>query len=420
MVAAETYAALVSLFIITQVFYFVNNLGVLSLYFKSREIVPEREPESHPQVHVLIAAYRERREILEETIESVRDTEYPAEKVSTYLIYEENDDTIAEYADDLGIETVVVEEDDSVWERIERERGMESASMPRNKARALTYALYTHDFEGVVTVLDADTKFGSDLFKQGVVGLEEYDIVQAKQTVRNIDDGLLPLLESMGVATWCKTIYEHTSKQPYQLLGKAYFLRAEDLYELGGWNPYTITEDMYLGIEAYNHGYSHGVIDRYIEDLCPKTLDAWLTQKTRWVHGPYEVLSSSLLDWKEKLRFINYTVTSQVISMTNVIGIPVGIAIFVLFLLGSAPALPLLVMGMVTVNMIMWGHHIFRSYSSSIKAINFESKFQAVKYYIISNVLTQLLYATLWTFPILFAIKATVEKRALTFEVTPK
>ena len=420
MISADPYVALVSLFIITQVIYFVNNLGVISLYLNPKEIVSKREPDERPHVHVLIAAYKERREIIENTLEHVAEADYPSDRVTAYLIYEENDDVIADYAGDLNAEPVVVNEDDPVWERIETERGKEAVSMPRNKARALTYTLYTRSFDGVITVLDADTRFELDLFKQGVVGLEEYDIVQAKQTVRNIDEGWLPLLESMGVATWCKTVYERTSKQPYQLLGKAYFIRADDLYDLGGWNPYTITEDMYLGIEAYKKGLSHGIIDTYIEDLCPNTLDAWLTQKTRWVHGPYEVLTAQLLNWKEKLQFVNYTVTSQIISMTNMIGVPVGIAVFILAMIGSAPALPFAVMLMVLVNMVLWLHHIFRSYSESRRAINFNSTLQAVKYYSLSNVLTQLVYATLWTFPILFALKATIQNRALTFEVTPK
>lgn len=420
MIGLNLYESIVVLFIITQGIYFVNNLGVISLYLKPKEIVPTREPDEYPHVNVLIAAYKERREIIEDTLEDVHAADYPADRVTAYLIYEENDDVIGEYASDLDIETVLVKEDDPVWERIEQERGKEAVTMPRNKARALTYTLYTRDFEGIVTVLDADTRFDPGLFKHGVVGLEDYDIVQAKQTVRNIGDGWLPMLESMGVATWCKTVYERTSTKPYQLLGKAYFLRAEDLYELGGWNPYTITEDMYLGIEAYKHGFSHGIIDVYIEDLCPKTLDAWLTQKTRWVHGPYEVLTASLLNWREKLQFMNYTVTSQIISMTNIIGVPVGIAVLVLTLLGSAPALPLVVTGIVTANLLVWLHHVYRSYSESRRAIDFESTTQAIKYYSLSNILTQLLYATLWTFPILFALKATIQKRTLTFEVTPK
>ena len=415
-----TFFLISILFVGTQFIYFINNVGVISLYLEEKKIVPDREPEETPHIHVLIAAYQERKEILEETLKSVYGSEYPADRITAYLVYEEHDDVIGSYADELDVEPIVVETDDPVWERIQEDRHMETMMMPKNKARALTYALYTRDFDGVITVLDSDTGFGPELFKLGIVGLEEYDIVQAKQTVRNIGDGWLPLLESMGVAAWCATIYERAVNRPYQLLGKAYFIRTEDLYDLRGWNPYTITEDMYLGIEAYNSGYSLGVIDYYIQDLCPVSFDSWVKQKTRWVHGPYEILSASLLNWREKIQFMSYTVTNQVISLTNVVGVPVGLIVFFLFLTGNAPTFPLYVTAMVGVNLIVWIHYVINSYRVSLEAIDFDSWNQGLRYYVISNFFTQLVYATLWALPILLAIRAVWQKKTLSFEVTPK
>jgi len=39
----------------------------------------------------------------------------------------------------------------------------------------------------------------------------------------------------------------------FQLLGKGYFLESETLFDTFGWNPYSNTEDMTLGLDLYNN-----------------------------------------------------------------------------------------------------------------------------------------------------------------------
>lgn len=413
------YVAAGIIFVGTQFVYFFSNLGILSLYLTPSNMVPEREPESYPTIDVLIPAYKERKEVLEKTIQGVYQSDYPKEKLKPYLIYEDSDEVIDSYVDELDAESIVVQTDHPVWEKIHEMHGSYE-EMPENKARALTYALYTHEFDDVITVLDSDTLFGPDMFKLGVVGLEEYDIVQAKQTVRNTDEGWIPLLESMGVATWCDIVYEKTTQRPYQLLGKSYFIRAEDMYELQGWNPYSITEDMYLGIEAYNHDFELGIIDRYIQDLCPATLDSWLSQKTRWVHGPYEILTASVLTVWERIKFASFTVSNQIISVVNLIGVPIGLLELALFLTGRGHAFSPVIRAVIVANVIIWLLYTFNQYRVSRKAIDFDGLGEKVKYYSISNIATQLVYATLWAVPIILAVRAAIQNRTLDFEVTPK
>ncbi len=112
-----------------------------------------------------------------------------------------------------------------------------------------------------MTVFDSDTQVPLDTFELAVAGLTEYDIVQAKQTVRNVDDGLLPLLESMGIAAWSDLIYTNSAGGPYQLLGKAYFVPAGVLYDLDRWQLDAVTEDMALGVAAHERGCTLGIID---------------------------------------------------------------------------------------------------------------------------------------------------------------
>ena len=420
------------LFVISQVLYFVINLAVLLLLY-SREVNIVREDlsaEKRP-IHVLMAVRGERREILEETITHVYEQQYPDELIHVYLVYETDDEVVADYVDDLAVAWAERDRDVVPWS-VDRGalqyyleasgRFFQSGDLPRTKAAALTYAFSTLSLprDDVVTVYDADTQLPDDTFSLGINGLAEYDIVQAKQTVRNHADGWLPTLEAMGIAAWSHVIYAHTSKGPYQLLGKGYFVEVGRLYELGGWDATAITEDMTLGVAAYRNGYTLGVIDRYVQDLCPTDLGAWLRQKRRWVRGPYEHLCGPGLTRRERVRFWTFTVANQMVSLTNIVGVPAGLFFLWYSLSGGMFEHSLLLIGLVTANLLSWIYYTARAYAATRRAVVFDRTRDKVRFYLLSNPFTQVLYATIWVIPILGALRRSSAGMTVEFEVTPK
>lgn len=417
---------------VTQVFYLLINVLVTGLlYVRGVNLVPEESPAETRPIHVLMAIRKERREIVEETIEEIYGQEYPNEQIHVYVVHESDDDVVAGYVDDLAasaaergwtVEPWGVDRDGLRYFLEAEGRLFENGSLPRTKAAALEYAFATLSLpaDDVVTVYDSDTKLPRDTFSLGIRGLETYDIVQAKQTVRNHADGWLPTLEAMGIAAWSHIIYSHTSRGPYQLLGKGYFIEVGKLYAIGGWDADEITEDMTLGVEAYMNGYTLGVIDRYVQDLCPTTLDAWIRQKRRWVMGPYEHLLNPKLTARDRIRFWTFTVANQMLSLTNLVGVPAGAFVLWLTLSGSGPAFSPVLTAVVVLNFLSWTYYTVRTYAATRRAVRFESRREKLRFYLLSNPFTQVLYATIWVIPILGAIRLSFREEPLEFEVTPK
>ncbi|MDS0475015.1 glycosyltransferase family 2 protein [Natrinema sp. 1APR25-10V2] len=383
------------------------------------------------RIRVLVPIYRERWATLSETLENIAAQRYPTEYVSVVVIYEPTDRTVAELRDGfaagrtdaLSVEFVAVDHDALAADRSPGEWSFDGVGVPRTKAAALTYAFTTGSFAGddVVTVFDSDTQVPRDTFELAVAGLAEYDIVQAKQTVRNVDEGLLPLLESMGIAAWSDIVYANSTDGPYQLLGKAYFAEARVLYDLDRWQLDAATEDMALGVAAHRQGYTLGVIDRYVQDLCPTAFDAWVRQKRRWVRGPYRHLFTP--DWSgfERGRFWAGTVLTQLLSVTNVVGVPIGVVILALTVLGTAgTVVPVFLLPVVLFNAAVWAYYSWRSYRAAWDGVVFESRRERVGYSLRSNPFAQAVYATLWAIPIALAVADVVRGVAPTFTVTPK
>ena len=62
------------------------------------------------------------------------------------------------------------------------------------------------------------------------------------------------------------------------------------LRELGGWDPFNVTEDADLGIRLPHEGYSVGVIDSTTFEEASAHVRAWIRQRTRWIKGYMQTL----------------------------------------------------------------------------------------------------------------------------------
>jgi cellulose synthase/poly-beta-1,6-N-acetylglucosamine synthase-like glycosyltransferase len=423
---------LLVLFVFSQSMYFVVTVvATLMLYVRQSNPVEALDSPPTPRMQVLIPVHRERREMLESTVEHVFEQEYPGDRIFVYVIYEPDDELTESYVHEvvadareerMTVYPVRVNETTLLRHTSTFESFTTLDTRTRTKAAALTYAFITLSFhpDDVVTVFDSDTRVPTDLFSLATSGLQQYDLVQAKQTVRNVDDGWLPALEAMGIAAWSHIVYGKTAKGPYQLLGKAYFLSARTLNAIGEWEPDAVTEDMALGVEASLRGHSMGVLDRYVQDLCPSSVGAWVRQKRRWVRGPYRYLLDRRLAGWPRVRFTSYTVANQVLSVTNVVGVPSGIAYFVWSLRGTAPEIHPFFALVLAVNLAGWLAYSAWSVAATEAAVNFDSRRQRLRFYLRSNPVTQVLYATLWTVPIVLAVSDVIRRRSPEFEVTPK
>lgn len=428
------FVGLIVLFILSQSVYFINNLLVdLMVYPAPRTVVEEVESlDSYPAVHILLPLYKERRSVLEQTLDGLVRLEYPAAKLHLYLITETDDDVVHAYLDEFVSDaewTGITVEHHSVRQSTiasyvrEGSWELSGEAVPRTKASALKYAFRTLSLpaEDVLTVFDADTIVPPDTFRLAVSGLDSYDVVQTKQTVRNHGSGWLPRLEAMGIATWCHVLYNKTTRGPYQLLGKAYFIGVEDLWSISDWRIDAITEDLTLGIDAYRAGYSLGIVDRYVQDICPSNFSDWVSQKRRWAAGPYPYLRGQEFDTGELFRFWTFGVANQVVAMVNIVGVPAGILYFLFWLAGFDLYYSPVLVVVLAVNLVNWVYYSIQTYRATIDAVEFTSPKERALFYLSSNPVTQLVYSMLWAIPVTLAMWDYLWANApAEFHVTPK
>ena len=72
---------------------------------------------------------------------------------------------------------------------------------------------------------------------------------------------------------------------PIPLGGSSNHFRTSILREVGGWDPYNVTEDADLGIRLHRGGYCTAMLPSATREEAPTRFVAWLKQRTRWYKG---------------------------------------------------------------------------------------------------------------------------------------
>ena len=72
---------------------------------------------------------------------------------------------------------------------------------------------------------------------------------------------------------------------PLPLGGSSNHFLTKTLRDVGGWDPYNVTEDADLGMRLARFGYRCGVIDSTTYEEAPANIRRWLAQRSRWFKG---------------------------------------------------------------------------------------------------------------------------------------
>ncbi|SDJ53623.1 glycosyltransferase [Natronorubrum texcoconense] len=368
-----------------------------------------------PRMHVLISVEHDQWDLLGETLKSLASQSYPVSLVRVIVAYDPRETAAPELEGEIGadrppgLEVVTIETDRDALasDRSPDEWCFTGTGVSRAKAGALTHAYDTQSRtfadDDVVTVLEAGTRLPVDTFELAVAGLDEYDIVQAKRTVGNADDGVLPLLESMASAGWSDLCYK-SSKGPYHLLGAGYFTEAHVLADLDRWQR-EADGDVPLGIAASRRGYDLGIIDRYARAHCPPTLEAWVDRKRQWTREPYRYLFARGWAGLEDSRFWTGLVLIQALALLSVVGVPAALLVGLLYSGGvDINSLTVPVLSLVGFNALVWSYSIVVAYRAAWDALPFRSRWHQAGYSIVVNPITQGLFLLVLAVPTALSI----------------
>ncbi len=233
-------------------------------------------PSELPVYTILIPLYKEESTLVKLT-ESIRNLDYPKSKLDVKFVVEEDDICTINALKALRCE--------SYFEIIRV-----PYSLPRTKPKACNYAL--RFARGMyVTIYDAeDTPHPSQL-KKVVAKFRQLPknvvCIQAKLNYFNRRENFITRMFAIEYASWFDFMLLglEALRIPIPLGGTSNHFILEKLRELGGWDPYNVTEDADLGVRLASYGYRVSVIDSLTLEEAPVQVRAWLAQRSRWIKG---------------------------------------------------------------------------------------------------------------------------------------
>jgi cellulose synthase/poly-beta-1,6-N-acetylglucosamine synthase-like glycosyltransferase len=242
----------------------------------SKEELSELKHEDLPVYTILLPLYKEAN-VANKIIRSMKQLDYPSHKLDIKLLLEADDHETLNAVNNCVLpdnyDVIVVPD-----------------NKPKTKPRACNFGLKRAKGEFCV-IFDAEDRPDPDQLKKAVAvfrkSSEKLACVQAKLNYYNAKQNLLTRLFTIEYSTTFDLLLPGlvTFKVPVPLGGTSNHFRTSVLREIGGWDPFNVTEDCDLGIRIYKRGYKTGLMDSTTWEEANSQVWNWLRQRSRWVKG---------------------------------------------------------------------------------------------------------------------------------------
>ena len=229
-----------------------------------------------PVYTILVPAYHEAN-VVAKVIEHVGALDYPMSKLQVLLLMEADDaDTIAAAKAARPpdhVRFVVV-----------------PAGGPQTKPKACNVGLALAEGEFLV-IYDAEDRPEPGQLREVVARFletpEDVVCLQARLNYFNARENLLTRMFTLEYSFWFDDMLPglDAMRLPIPLGGTSNHFRVSALRELGGWDPYNVTEDADLGVRAAADGKTVGIIESTTWEEACSEWKAWIRQRTRWIKG---------------------------------------------------------------------------------------------------------------------------------------
>jgi hypothetical protein len=136
---------------------------------------------------------------------------------------------------------------------------------------------------------------------------------------------------------------------------------------------------------------------------------------------PYGRLFDHGFDRAGRLRLWTDTVANQTVSVTNIAGLPAGVAMVVLTVLGLTSPFSTVLVALMAFNLASWIYYSVQSYRAAWAAVPVEGLERWGYPLLLTPIpITQLIYSTVWAVPVILAAADAVRGRDPEFIITPK
>jgi len=215
-----------------------------------------------PKVSIIIPAYREKRQSIEKTLDSLSSQNYPRNLMEVLVVVDRDDvhtlnetlKAVETFLNSLNIKVIINEN-----------------AGRRLKAIAINNAM-KHVSGSIVGIYDADDVFPRDQVLNAVLLMMEKNYAAVGTRVyrfRNTVLGSLMYLESL---VWYNAIvpFLRTTVKITPLSGEGLFIRRDVVTSI----PESLAEDALLSLELSRRGYGIGLLDSYVYELAPLNIDS--------------------------------------------------------------------------------------------------------------------------------------------------
>jgi len=158
------------------------------------------------------------------------------------------------------------------------------------KPRACNYGLFRAKGEYCV-IYDAEDDPEPDQLKKVAIAFSRAGrdcvCLQSRLNFYNPKDNLLTRWFSLEYSFWYDYYLEGLDHvgAPIPLGGTSNHFRTKELRELGGWDPYNVTEDADLGVRISRRKLKTAMLNTYTYEEANKKLPNWIRQRSRWSKG---------------------------------------------------------------------------------------------------------------------------------------
>lgn len=274
----------------------------------SDEEVAALDDRDLPVYTILVPVYREA-SIVAKLIGNLGAIDYPASKLEILLLLEEDDEETLEAARAAHppeTVTFLVVPD----------------SQPRTKPRACNVGLFFAKGQYLV-IYDAEDKPDPDQLKKAYIafqkGADDLVCVQAALNYFNRKQNLLTRMFTLEYSYWFDYMLHGLARLglPIPLGGTSNHFRTDYLRDLGGWDPYNVTEDADLGIRAAARGYKVGVINSTTYEEANSRVGNWVRQRSRWIKG---YMQTTLVYMRNPVRFVKQVGAKDALGFALLVG----------------------------------------------------------------------------------------------------
>jgi glycosyltransferase XagB len=244
-------------------------------------VTPVAEGDDLPLYTVLVPLHREG-EILRVLIERLKLLDYPEDRLEVLLLIESDDEETRSALRGCPLPAFA-------------RPVILPLGHPRTKPRALNIGLHAARGEFVV-VYDAEDRPEPDQLRKAVAAFrsmpDDVVCVQGRLNYYNRHHTVLTRMFAVEYVAW----YEHLlpglahSNDPghhvfLPLGGSTNHFRADAVRQLGGWDPYNVTEDCDLGARIGREGLGVAMLDSTTWEEAVPHVGPWVRQRSRWIKG---------------------------------------------------------------------------------------------------------------------------------------